>query len=284
MNRKEIGYIISEKRKKLGITVSELCEGICSVYELDKIEKGSSFGVGIDSVILLLKRLGYSDSATLEILSAEYPMTSEKLKKACYFCTMGYLIKAEDTVKELSEDVSSLSKTDWPLYRALKAVIAEDKGETDALACLRSLDSAMKELHKGYDESTLPKSMGEEEHFLLYQLALAYKKWGDESAAVKLLYHLYSDLNSMKSLPIETVTFFSLVIAQLEELVLKAGRVDECVELCKKGISLERSNGIIAFTHIHYTNYSPLLIEQGHVDLGEQLAKDAVTLKRVLGM
>ncbi|MED5015238.1 helix-turn-helix transcriptional regulator [Geobacillus stearothermophilus] len=51
-----IGQIIKIKRKELGLTQSEVCEGICSVTHLSKIENNTT-NVADDVIQLICKRL-----------------------------------------------------------------------------------------------------------------------------------------------------------------------------------------------------------------------------------
>ena len=52
----DYGMMIFHHRKKLGWTQEKLCEGICSVSHLSKIENGTK-EAGIETIELLLKKM-----------------------------------------------------------------------------------------------------------------------------------------------------------------------------------------------------------------------------------
>ena len=52
-----LGDCIRERRERLGVTQEELCEGICSVPTLSKIENGKQ-GMRLNQYIAIMERLG----------------------------------------------------------------------------------------------------------------------------------------------------------------------------------------------------------------------------------
>ena len=52
-----LGDCIREQRERLGVTQEELCEGICSVPTLSKIENGRQ-GMRLNQYIAIMERLG----------------------------------------------------------------------------------------------------------------------------------------------------------------------------------------------------------------------------------
>ena len=111
-----IGEVIKQRRKELGLTQEQLCEGICEPITISRMENGKQTP-SRNRVIALLQRLGLPDD--------------------CYFALLN---KNELELDKLQKDVASYS------IRYRRASNEEkSKAKEDALAAVKRLEDAIED-------------------------------------------------------------------------------------------------------------------------------------------
>ncbi len=283
MNKTIIGNLIKDRREFLGITQDILCTGICSHSTLSRIEQGD-FGNNWNTVIKLFERLGFSEMTMYEVLSDDDLDISLTIHEASRL----YILQKRDEAGRLLDSISdryeSFSIANKQHYDSMHTLLLERNGDIDEATSLSMHEKILRMTWKDYSPDNLPPLMTREEIFLLNSIALLYDRLGQKDISIRILIHIKDFLLKQDPLPNEIVSTLSMVLYNLAKRLYQVKRYEECIELSKLGIELERTHGRAYNYAKHLYNYSYCLVQLGNPEdlpLAKSLAKDAYDLYRI---
>ncbi len=283
MNREAIGTLIKQRRRDCKVTMADLTEGLCSQATLSRIEKGEIDNWGV--VIKLLERLGMPNIAIHEIECAEDYVISQKLKTAIGEYQFKRYQIAWQIIDELAHSDVNLSKSNRQMYDMLNTLLLYVEKSIDTETKLSNLEKTLRNTQPSYSPKNLPKFLTFEEMNLLHNIARTYADLGQKELCIDLLYYMWQYFNKF-DLDVNAYAIHTpAILYTLSKYLGQLGRYDECIEACKAGIEIEKSNGRCFLMHLLMYNYAWALVKRqqpGDKELAKQLAYDAYDLSRIL--
>lgn len=230
-----IGEFIKEKRERMGITQEELCQGICSLSTMSRIESGGRMPKS-KVIVPLLQRLGLSD------FIVDSMSTKEELEgmELTYRMRSIYIDGDMETAKSLFMQVApyydTLPVSYRQFYRLFETRLKVDSGELDYAQALPIYEDIMRMTVPEYSIDSLPRLMTFEEINVLNNIAIAYGKTGRVETAIEIYYaikrfydrHATNIDNVLRTLP--------TIYYNLSKYLGLSGRYDECIRICEDGI------------------------------------------------
>ncbi len=277
-----VGEFIKEKRERMGLTQEELCEGICSVSTLSRIERGNQ-EPRKGTIQMLLQRLGCSESA----LVLSYDGDSFEVLNLIYRLRQAYILHRYDEAKELFSELDKshdkLSPSDRQFYETVGAILNQEKLSDSEI--LDRLESAMRITHPKYDKDHLPRLLSFEEITVLNNIAIYYSHLGDRSKAIEILYHISNFYSKSFISEAEALRTQPMIYYNLSKYLGLAGRYDECIEICNKGIRLAEETGRAMLLPRTLYNLSWALVKRGRscdIEPAKQALKEAYYSAKLL--
>lgn len=237
-----IGEFIKEKRERLGVTQDELCEGICSLATMSRIEAGGRIPKS-KVIVPLLQRLGLSDFIVDSMSTKEELKGMEIIAEMRSSYVNGDMETAKLYFAEAAPYYEDLSVNCKQFYGLFKTVLKIDSGELNYSQALPIYEDIMRMTVPGYSIDRLPRLMSFEEINVLNNIAIAYGNTGRMDIAIKIYYaikqfydrHSTNIDNVLRTLP--------TIYYNLSKYLGLSGRYDECIRICEEGISYIKNSG-----------------------------------------
>ncbi len=186
MGRYRLGDIIRLTRKSLSITQEQLCDGICSVETLSRMETGKQ-SPNRDTYELLMERMGRIRERAYSMLSISDFKVLEKMK-LFEDCILQHDYKrAESTLQEIKLSLGNTILDKQFLIRA-ESLIRYRLNQTTTDEFLEGLKAAIRLTIPRYGTISLASwPLTYNEALLLLNISTAYAEKKDYEKAIKLL-------------------------------------------------------------------------------------------------
>ncbi len=235
MTKSEIGKIIKQRRRELGIKQKELCEGICGESLLSKIETGKSDG-SAETICLLLERLGIVGVIPDEMLNESDIYVREKIREANRAHCKGNTDKAWVILDEISDDYESFSKANKQRYDVLSTMLLPATSEAEHKSRLFSLEKSLKMTSKDYRADNLPPFMTSMEIQIIGYIAVTYAFLNDSETTIRMLSHTKAYIERFYVTKSTAYERLSTICYNLSKYLGLAGRYDECINTARQGV------------------------------------------------
>ncbi len=237
-----IGEFIKEKRERMGITQDELCEGICSIATMSRIESGGRIPKS-KVIVPLLQRLGLSDFVVDSMSTKEELVGMDLVTKMRSSYIDGDMETAKSLFAEVAQYYDTLPVSYRQFYRLFETRLKIDSGKLDHAKALPIYEDIMRMTIPGYSINKLPRLMSFEEINVLNNIAIAYGKTGGMDKAIEIYYaikqfydrHATNIDNVLRTLP--------TIYYNLSKYLGLSGRYDECIRICEDGIRYIKLSG-----------------------------------------
>lgn len=236
----QYGTIIRKYREEMGVTQEELCEGICSVPTLSRIENGERMPTK-DNLTRLLQRLGKTDLFIDSYVSAN----DFELHELKYNIRQMQMLGDREKGKQLLEKYKSLHKKDSVTNRQFELtheiLFYPEKYSTEDM--LEKLEACLRQTCSSYTKDHIPRLLTYEEILLLNSIAHCYSRLGDAETAIRIYYKLieYYERHMVNSE--EILRTKPLILYNAANELCAVERYDECISCCDKGILLAQETG-----------------------------------------
>lgn len=282
MSLYNVGNFIKQKRVELGITQEELCEGICSVTTLSRLENGEQTPRS-SNVRALLQRLGYSGALFFQTAGKEeFEITELQIELRQTYNLHDYG-KSQSLLAKLEEYKSSFSDTDFQFYQIMYAVM--HKKDLSNFEVIKMLENALRLTHPKYSIKNLPKVLTYEEATALNNIAAHLGLEREYDEAIKILFHL-KDYYERRVVDIqEAQRALPTILYNLSKFLGLSGRYDECISVCNQGIRIAKESGRSRCLARTLYNLSWALVKLGRpcdIEPARQAAKEAYCLSKLL--
>lgn len=251
-----IGEVIKNRRIMLGLSQSELAEGIMHVTNLSKLENGRQIP-NRDNLDMLLQRLGINEPKLhdLNIPPTEFAV-AEKKKLLNKFIFENKLSEAEDLIHQLEVMKEFGSADEYAFNRqfllSCRAAVADINNDTAFVeSCI-------------YQALSITAGSFNEEHIaarlytnyeleLINMLALSYAENGDRARGIKILKDLVKSIEQSCMNRIIDRKFSTGILYNLSKYLSMENRRQEALEVCNRGINLcYDSSMIYALPQLYY--------------------------------
>lgn len=282
MPQYSVGQAIRGFRERKGIIQSVLCEGICSVATLSKIENGQQ---NPSSTVMeaLLERLGQP------IGLYNVPVTEVRYKRAILEQ------KIIDIVAELGSNIESLldeyanfsepmDKFEKQFYLYMMGIQKYLNGENPEQVLIYYL-KALKITFLKYDLSSLnrEKYFTSIELVILNNIALVQYRLKKTKEAEKILFFLKEYYESGKIDDVSVEKEYPVILANLSDWMEASGRYKEEYELAKIGLDFCIKKGKLCLLEVMAFNAGYSLIQLGKIEEGTKYLDKAFLIMDLKG-
>lgn len=235
------GEFIRFSRKSLNLSQEELCEGICSVQTLSRIENGRQ-RPGKEVYKQLMERIGRNTSrayATVfgeDVHVLEYARAYENAaKKFDYEKADEVLKKLELLVNDSSISMQYMMEARAIMDRRLKRItIQEERAQ---------LIEALKVTIKNPEEKDFSKyPLLDNEVSIICNIANTYSAEGEKEVGIAILESLYKGIRSGYRAQDKKRTLELLILVNLSKMYGELGEHRKAIELTKRGIAISRAD------------------------------------------
>lgn len=282
MSLYNVGNFIKQKRVELGITQEELCEGICSVTTLSRLENGEQTPRS-SNVRALLQRLGYSGALFFQTAGKEeFEITGLQIELLQKYNQFDYG-NAQKTLLKLSEYQDFFSTIDMQFFQVSSIFVQEN--ELSNTEVLERLETALRLTHPTYDRRHLPKVLTYEESTALNSIAAHLGLAGDYDEAIEIFYHLKNYYEKQIVDVQEAQRALPTILYNLSKFLGLSGRYDECISVCNQGIRIAKESGRSRCLARTLYNLSWALVKRGRqcdIEPAKRAAKESYCLSKLL--
>ncbi len=246
-----IGEFIKEKRERMGVTQEELCQGICSLPTMSRIESGARMPKR-ETIIQIFQRLGipaemypnYTTKADLEVLYLVYQVRQSY--------NINDMATAKELFSKLNGEYDNLPVPDKQFCRLFETVIKMNSGELANAQVLPELEDIMKMSCPNYNIDRLPRLMTFEEINVLNNIAICYAKMDKMDVAINIYYSIVGTYKLGVSNIEDSLRTSPTIHYNLSKYLGLSGRYDECIRICEDGIRYIKLSG-------NYRNYPSIM-------------------------
>lgn len=272
-----IGEFIKEKRERMGITQDELCEGICSLPTMSRIESGTRMPKR-ETIIQIFQRLGipaemypnYTTKSDLEVLYLVYQIRQSY--------NINDMATAKVLFSKLNGEYNNLPVPDKQFCRLFETVLKMNSGELNYAQALPELEDIMKMSCPNYSLDRLPRLMTFEEINVLNNIAICYAKMNKIDIAIEIYYSIIGTYKLRASNIEDSLRTSPAIYYNLSKYLGLSGRYDECIRICEDGIRhIELSGKYRNYPSIMY-NLAWVLVRRnskGDMERAETILKKA---------
>lgn len=282
MPQYSVGQAIKCCRERKNILQSSLCDGICSIATLSKIENGQQ-NPSATVMEALFERLG------LPIGLYNIPVTEVRFKRAALEQQI------TDVVAGLGNDIVSMLEE----YESLPE--AMDKFETQFYLFMTGVQKhlknyppeevlahhikALKITYSKFDLDDIPKDkyFTSMELVILNNIALEEYKLGKKDEAENILFFLKEYYESGKLVDKSAWKDYAVILANLSDWMESAGRFQEEYEIAKLGLDFCIREGKLGLVDVMAFNTGYSLIHLGKKEEGIKYIDQAFSIMELKG-
>ena len=236
----QLGSIIRNRRIELGLSQEQLADGLCSVPTLSRIENGERMPTK-NHFEMLMQRLGYS-AIPLDFFTDRQDFLIHELK---FKIRMAYVtgdiplaIKLLDEFRSLHNEKSGIDQQFLLLYDTILHLEQYTPDEQ-----LVKFETALQLTCPGYNDNQIPHVLSYEEIILLNNIAVRYDVPETREKAIQIFTILTEYLDSHRTDPEEALRTQPMILYNLSRSLGAGGHLDECIEICDRGIALAQKTG-----------------------------------------
>lgn len=235
MGRYQLGDIIRMTRKSLSITQEQLCEDICSVETLSRIENGSQ-NPSRDTYELLMERMGRFRERAYSVLSVSDLKVLEKMKLFEDYVKLYDFNNANNILKKIKEKLGNSTLDKQFLIRA-QCLVDYYLNRIDKEEFLDGLQKAIRLTIPKYGTISLSNwPLNFNETLIIVNIAIAYSEKEEYQNAIDTIEEAY---NALKHSYMEEELRAILLVAianNISKWYGLIGKHEEAIAIAKEGI------------------------------------------------
>ena len=245
--------MIRQNRLACGMTMEELCDGICTWEELSRIERGKCKpnDKTFEKLMEKMNRKRGRIEANITTEDYEVILLEAEMEKALHRFQYE---KAEEFLKDLSKRLELNYPENCQYLETEKVRIEVSRQHLTFGDGIQRLISILEEM--GYEKEIFTYNLTANEKNILSLIALLYQKWNKKIQAVEILEKLLKNYEASSCNPAFMIREWGLVLGNLAGLLEELGEISRPIELCRnrletaltagQGRTLGRSMTIIA--------------------------------------
>lgn len=282
MPQYSVGQAIKGARIRKEIQQSILCDGICSVATLSKIENGQQ-NPSATVMEALLERLG------LPVGLYNVPVTDIRFKRTLLeqqiiHSVAGLETNIENLLKEYVNQPEQMDKFEQQFYLYMTAIQKHLRKESPSEILTLHI-KAMKITFPNFSSEQLPSGryFTATELVILNNIALEERRIGNNKKAEKILYFLKDYYESEKLDESATEKEYPVILANLSDWFEAEGRFKEEYEIAKKGLDYCLKKGKLCLLDVMAFNTGYSLVQLGKKDEGIYYIDKAFSIMELKG-
>ena len=274
----QIGKIIKRRRLALGLSQEELSDGICAVTTLSRIENGERMPTQ-NHLEMLLQRLGYSEMMFHSYVDEEEFYAHELKFKIRQAYIENNKADGNILLDEFKALVKNPSNIDKQFILLLEILLNQSNEHGEEY--LAKFEDILRLTHPRYKRGNVPQVLTYEEIVLLNNISIEVALLNQQNEAIDILYGIvkFYDMHTVNTE--ETLRTAPMIFYNLSKQLGLAGRYDECIQICDRGIELAQKTGRCgAFSYTLY-NKAWALVKRGRAEDLSDSKKFALQAKNV---
>lgn len=270
MAKYPIGKLIASTRNKYKISQETLCDGVCSISTLSRIENGAQFptwkvGNG------LLERLGLSQiDTTIYMSNTEIERNNMELKITRMLATSNYEI--EEILAQYWDEKSDISILEQQFYYCAVGIVRhykEKKSEEALQILMKAIRLTMPRF--SIDQLENIKMLTFDEITILNNIATITYLLGDTYHGKKLMFFLKEHFEKINMDEEEKAKKYPMILFNLSNWLLDDERFEEAVSMCDLGIDYCITQGKLTLFPFLLFNKGNALAEQQRIDEAREM-------------
>ena len=244
-----IGEVIQRTRKSLGIACKDLCEGICTIETLYRIESGERIPTRAN-FLALMERMGKSGEKYIPFIHSDDIDILEKAKELDLLLTSR---KYEELAYELSRLKYELRMDDNINRQFIQRLQALLEYQTKKISVKQKRDRLVEALRltvPRYQEGLIPNGMFSRNEILLFcNIAVSYAQEKDFGMALRLLRQIEEYFDKTNIDMEERAISETLALSNLVQCLGQNSNINEALEKAEKAINLcvvTRKGGVLS--------------------------------------
>ncbi len=252
MGRYRLGDIVRMTRKSLSITQEQLCDEICSVETLSRIENGSQ-NPSRDTYELLMGRMGRFRERAYSMLSVSDFKVLEKMKQFEDYIKLYEFQKAETVLAEITKTIGNSVLDQQFLIRA-ESLVNYYLKRTGADEFLQGLKNAIHLTIPNYGSISLSSwPLSFYEAMILINMSTAYAEKEDYHKSIEVIHDAYSAMKQSYMDEQQRAILQVTIATNLSKWYGLIGEHEKAIEIANEGINIcKRSKLGNALPHLLY--------------------------------
>lgn len=235
----QIGEVIRKTREGLGITQEQLCDGICSVETLSRIENGKR-APSRTNFQALMERMGKCGEKFMPFVRSS---DMEIIVKAMDINIMLARHRDEETeilLKELLEKINLRDNVNRQFVEKTQALIDYDLGRITVKEKRERLIQALLYTVPNYKDRTLPVGIYSRHELMIFcNIACSYSEEDDFDTAIEMLRQVQYYFNTVHVTRDERAITETLMMSNLGQCLGIRGDTKEAIEIEEKAAKMQ---------------------------------------------
>lgn len=238
-----IGKIIFRERERAKISQHELCNGICSVATLSRLE-WSERNIGKWNIDILLQRLGKSQDKFWTIVHVGDYEIMELRRTIWDNILRGNYAEAQSGIWKYEHNVKMEKLHKQFLKKSLGMIKA--RRDNDWTGALEFYQKSLAYTVCGFKTDKVESILiGRDEMQIILLMAEAYAHLGEEETAKEMVRQLLKNLQKKEWDEEEKAKIYPKAVSVYTDFLKKEDRYEEVISLCETAVEMLVSNGII---------------------------------------
>ncbi len=235
MDKKTVGRIISERRKRCGLTLNDLSAGICNKSTLMRIEAGG-VNTSTDTLSCILERLGIHIGTLDDANSFDDILVRQVIRNANQADVNGNRAEALELLDTIAGSYDSFSLQNKQRFDVINTMLLFEDGGTSADMLLINLEKSMRLTQPDYSLENLPPIMTDMEAQILRHIASAYALMEDYEKAIDLYSYLKNYIGNDTD-KVASAKKLVNICYNLSKCLGLTGRYSESIDIATEGIN-----------------------------------------------
>lgn len=238
-----IGELIRRTRESLGIARKDLCEGICTLETLCRIENGNR-SPNRANFQALMERMGKSGEKYMVFVHSDDIDLIEKGKELEALLTSRKFEELENKVADLKQQLDVEDGVNRQYIIRMQALAEFETGKISAKEKRKLLEEALRCTVPRYQEGIVPKGLFSRNEILLYcNIAVSYAQEKNFNMALVIFRQLVQYFENTNIDMEERSISETLLLCNLSQCFGQNGNLEESIETGEKAIKLCISTG-----------------------------------------
>lgn len=270
MEHGSLGAYMKERRQALGLTQTEVCEGICETMTLSRLESGSQTPA-YNRIVAMLQRLGLPDDRFIALLNKN-ELETDMLKNEIIACNIQFeeqvgqarQLAFEKGMEKLAELEAILEKDDQITRQFIlrsKVILGKPEGGYSLDEQREMLLEAIRLTVPRFDLEEIDRSLYSlDEIKIIIQIANVYSLLGQHRKAVDILSQLLKYIQKHCSNLTQSASHLPFAAHNYALELALCGRYEEAIEIARLGW-----NSCVKFAHYqHFPGLIHIMAECYH--------------------
>ena len=274
------GDMVRLTRKARGMSQEELCDNICSVHTLSRIENGK-VRAKRDTYQKLMERMGRNGQKNYSKLSLEDFDALDLMGMIDNLIYRKDYAEAEKYLEQLKPMLDLENKINLQYIKRVESIIKYNKGVSSKEKYLKDMEEVASITISNYKklvDKIYPFT--KEEVGVMMNIAQAYGDMEENESSISIYYMLLRSLNSGYMSRKDAAPFILIMIRAIARMYGGLGKYQVAINMCWNVIHKSKKYKLYTILPIAYGEIAWNMLKQ--IDNGEQDERDKEEVKKIM--